>query len=125
MSEPTQQPSTTTAVATATETRRKHIPLIVDVYRGAVRGDYAPEMGIPGYTTQALVGFIPVVGTCCALRDFMADRKKKDNFGALLNGLALIPFLGGFPKTARAIRSVRSIGGSAQYVTNVERRLRK
>lgn len=95
---------------------------IADVFNGAVRGDYTPYLGIAGHVTQAVFGFIPIIGTICALRDFFADRRKKDNFGAFLNFLALIPFLGGFPKTALVIRSIRHVGGAvqtSQYVMEI------
>jgi hypothetical protein len=81
-----------------------------DIYLGAVHGDFAPRLGVPGLTTQIVMGFIPVVGTCCAFRDFIADRRKHDRLGAMLNALALIPFLGGFPKTAAVLHSVRHVG---------------
>lgn len=81
-----------------------------DVYAGAVRGDFALQLGFWGRVSQIICGFIPGVGTVCAARDFIADRRMGDNFGAILNALALIPFLGGFPKTAAVIRGVRHVG---------------
>ncbi len=82
----------------------------VDVYAGAVHGDFAPRLGFAGALTQIIMGFVPVIGTVCAGRDFIADRRKGDRLGAFLNLLALIPFLGGFPKTAAVIHSVRHMG---------------
>ncbi len=90
-----------------------------DIYAGAVRGDFAPTLGVPGILTQIIVGFIPVVGTVCAARDFIADRRNHDRLGALLNALALIPFLGGFPKTAAVLHSVHHIG---RVVVKIEHR---
>jgi hypothetical protein len=81
-----------------------------DIYAGAVHGDFAPRLGIPGALTQIVLGFVPVIGTVCAARDFVANRRKGDRLGAVLNALALIPFLGGFPKTAAVIHSVRHVG---------------
>ncbi len=85
-------------------------PWPADIFRGAIKGDYARRLGIPGRLTQAVMGFIPVIGTVCAFRDFFACRSKHDRVGMVLNGLALIPFLGGFPKTAEVIRAIRHIG---------------
>jgi hypothetical protein len=81
-----------------------------DIYAGAVRGDFAFRLGFWGRVAQIICGFVPGVGTVCAARDFIADRRMGDNVGAILNALALIPFLGGFPKTAAVIRGVHHVG---------------
>ena len=81
-----------------------------DIYLGTIKGDFAPRLGLWGRIAQIICAFIPGVGTLCALRDFFADRSQGDNFGAFLNFLGLIPLLGGFPKTAAAIRSARHFG---------------
>ncbi len=88
----------------------RRVSFVGDVYAGAVRGDYAEYLGLAGRATQIVCSFIPVVGTICALRDFLADRHNGDRMGAFLNLLGLIPFLGGFPKTAAVIRGVRHVG---------------
>nr|MBA3823484.1 hypothetical protein [Ktedonobacterales bacterium] len=80
------------------------------IYAGAVRGDFAEGLRIPGITTQLIFGFVPVVGTMCALRDFEADRRRGDRLGMALNLLGLVPFLGGFPKTAAIIHGVHHVG---------------
>jgi hypothetical protein len=87
-----------------------HPSFVGDIVAGAFQGDFAPQLGVAGYATQIVCAFIPGIGALCALRDFFADRRKHDRVGMLLNGLALIPFLGGFPKTAAVLRSVRHIG---------------
>lgn len=106
-----QATETATAQASAGQRYRPWPP--ADVLRGAVLGDYA-RLGMAGYVTQAAFGFIPAVGTVCALRDLTADLRRRDRFGATLNGLSLIPFLGGFPKVARVVRSVRNTGNAVQ-----------
>jgi hypothetical protein len=96
--------------STSLPAERRHYSFFANVYLGMVRGDYAPDMGLIGRAVQMVMGFIPVIGTICAFRDFMADRRLGDRLGMLLNFLALIPFLGGFPKTAAVIHSVRHLG---------------
>jgi hypothetical protein len=92
-------------------TRRPRLGLGRNIYLGIVRGDFAPEMNFSGRFVQAICGFIPVVGTICAIRDFEADRRMHDRLGMLLNGLtAILPGLGGFPKTVEVLHSMRYIG---------------
>ena len=81
-----------------------------DIYAGAVRGDYATDLRAPGITVQLILGFVPVIGTLCALRDFLADRRRGDRLGMVLNFLGLVPFLGGFPKTAAVIHGIHHVG---------------
>jgi hypothetical protein len=83
---------------------------IGDIYAGAVRGDYADNLRAPGITVQLICGFLPGIGTLCALRDFFADRRRGDRLGMALNALGLVPFLGGFPKTAAVIHSIHHVG---------------
>lgn len=81
--------------------------LVGDVYNGAVHGDFAPELGLAGITTQVICGFLPGIGTACALRDYLACQRAHDRVGMLLNGLSLVPFLGGVPKVAEVARGAR------------------
>jgi hypothetical protein len=74
--------------------------LIGDIYRGAILGDFSPSIGIPGAITQALLGYVPVVGTAAALRDAVADWRLHDGVGLILNVFAAFPVLGGVAKTA-------------------------
>lgn len=90
-------------IATVGRTTPDRPPLLLDIYRGAVHGDYARQLGVAGYLTQALFGFIPVLGQLCALRDLFASIGKRDGYGIVLNFLALVPVLGGFPKTLRIL----------------------
>ncbi|MGZ3584030.1 MAG: hypothetical protein ACXWP6_15440, partial [Ktedonobacterales bacterium] len=78
-------------------------PLLLDIYRGAVHGDYSRHLGVAGYITQAVCSFIPVFGQLCALRDIFANLRKRDRLGALLNFLALVPVVGGLPKTVHIV----------------------
>ncbi len=82
---------------------------MVDVYCGAVRGDFEENMGAPGYITQATLAFVPVVGQVCAVRDFIASRRKRDRLGMLLNVLVFIPIVGGLFKTILAIRNLSHV----------------
>lgn len=83
----------------------KPIHLLPDVWNGAILGDYASRLGLAGAVTQALVFYLPGIGTVCAIRDYFACRSKHDTLGAALNLLAVIPVLGGFPKTAEVIHN--------------------
>lgn len=89
---------------------RKRRSFIGDVTAGALLGDFARDLGIAGATTQAALGFVPLIGSVCAVRDLTADLRHHDRVGALLNALALIPFIGGFSKTFEVIRSSAHIG---------------
>ncbi len=91
-----------------------------DIYAGAVRGDFAEDLRVPGIATQLVFGFVPVVGTLCALRDFVADRRKGDRVGMALNLLGVVPFLGGFPKTAAVIHGVHHVGRAIHHTRRAE-----
>jgi hypothetical protein len=93
----------------ASPTRRR-IPLARDVFNGAVRGDYAQQLGVPGTATQIALAFVPGVGTLCALRDALACSRRHDRVGVTLNLLAVVPLLGGFPKAAAALRAAQHVG---------------
>lgn len=95
------------AVATALDWPRPAV-WPVDMLKGAVIGDYAERLGVAGYLTQGVLGFVPVVGTCCAARDLLANIGKGDRGGVILNAISLLPVLGGVTKTARAIRSIKN-----------------
>jgi hypothetical protein len=81
--------------------------LLTDIVTGAVKGDFAPEMGSAGRLTQVVLGFVPGVSTLVALRDLIADRQQGDHVGMLLNGLAMIPLVGGVSKIAAVLRAAR------------------
>ncbi|HEY7782474.1 MAG TPA: hypothetical protein VIC85_19940 [Ktedonobacterales bacterium] len=87
----------------ATPTRGGCLGFVVDVWRGAVIGDFATKVGFFGALTQALLGFVPVIGTLCAVRDLIADMRMGDRLGMLLNALAIFPVFGGVPKTIEVI----------------------
>ncbi len=89
---------------------RRRIPLVRDVFNGAVRGDYAPQLGVPGTATQIALAFVPGIGTLCALRDALANWRRRDRIGVTLNLLALVPVAGGFPKTAAVLRAAQHVG---------------
>src|SRR5258708_28220174 len=91
--------------------RRKPSSWLKDVFGGAVLGDFATEVHLPGAVTHAALGFVPVIGTVTALRDFVACWLDADGLGMVLNLLAVIPVFGGVPKTRCAARC--SPGASA------------
>jgi hypothetical protein len=97
------------------------IPLLRDIFNGAVRGDYARRLGVPGAATQIALAFVPGVGTLCALRDALANWGRRDGVGVTLNLLAVVPLFGGFPKTAAVLRTVQHVG-RAVHVTRQRRR---
>lgn len=101
-------------VATAERAVYSRPPLLLDIYRGAVHGDYSRHLGVAGYITQAVCSFIPVFGQLCAVRDLFADLRKRDRLGALLNFLALVPVLGGFPKTLRILGEMMRLLGNVR-----------
>jgi hypothetical protein len=84
--------------------------LIGDVSAGLFLGDFASELGLAGAVTQISISFVPLIGSICALRDLVADLRRHDPFGAVLNFLALTPVLGGFSKTFEVIRSTAHVG---------------
>ncbi len=93
-------------------------PWPIDILNGAFRGDYAPRLGTAGYLTQGLLGFVPIIGSCCAFRDLLANLDKGDRMGIALNGFSLLPVLGGFPKTAHVLRSLKNASQAASTAYN-------
>jgi hypothetical protein len=99
-------PLTPAAVAPRPALARRKYSLFGDIYRGAVWGDFSPSLGIPGATTQALLGYVPVVGTATALRDAVADWRRHDGVGLILNIFAAFPVLGGLAKTIDVLHAL-------------------
>src|SRR5258705_13085734 len=79
--------------------QRKPSSWLKDVFGGAVLGDFATEVHLPGAVTHAALGFVPVIGTVTALRAFVACWLDADGLGMLLNLLAAVPIIGGAPQT--------------------------
>lgn len=79
-------------------------PVLRDIARGAIQGDFAPHLGLPGAATQVALSFVPVVGALCALRDAAADRRRGDRPGVLLNLLSVLPGIGVVAKAAEVVR---------------------
>jgi hypothetical protein len=104
-----EQLSPTTTVTTPNHPRPDVWP--IDILKGMLIGDYAENLGAAGYLTQGILAFIPIIGTCCAARDLLANIGKGDSGGVIVNAISLMPVVGGIPKMARALRSiaVRSI----------------
>jgi hypothetical protein len=90
--------------------RRRRPSLLGEVWNGAVRGDFARNVGLVGGLTQIGIGFLPIIGTLAAMRDIVADLKYRDHLGCLFNGLALIPIVGGFSKTMDVLHLMAHAG---------------
>jgi hypothetical protein len=82
-----------------------HRSFLGDIVAGALFGDFARDLRVPGAVTQIILSFIPLIGSMCAVRDLIADLRHHDRTGAFLNVLALAPILGGFSKTLEVVRS--------------------
>jgi hypothetical protein len=80
--------------------------MMLDVYRGAVWGDFDQDLGVAGAAAQSTIGFIPVAGTLAALRDLFACIGQSDPLGIVLNLLAIFPVLGGFAKVTDAVHTL-------------------
>jgi hypothetical protein len=88
--------------------------LVLDLFRGAVLGDFDRRLGPAGATAQSVVGFIPVVGTLAALRDLLACIGQRDPLGIFLNLLAIFPVFGGLAKTADALHALHRYQRASQ-----------
>jgi hypothetical protein len=89
---------------------RPEVPWWQDVLRGAVFGDFADKLGVPGAAAQVALTLVPGVGDICILRDIVADMETRDTVDIALNVVALTPFLGGIAKTAEVVRNARRAG---------------
>ena len=85
--------------------KNEAIHLLPDIWNGAIKGDYAKRLGLAGAVTQALIFYLPGIGSICAVRDCFASYGKGDALGFFLNLLAIVPVFGGFPKTAEVIHN--------------------
>lgn len=81
-----------------------------DIFRGALLGDFALDLGIIGALTQVALAYTPVVGDICAIRDMVGDIYHRDKLGFLLSAIALIPVLGGIAKTVDVIHNTHRVG---------------
>lgn len=96
-------------------------PIVRDIVRGALLGDWAGELGLPGAATQVALNFVPVVGTVCALRDAAANWRTRDRTGIALNLLAIIPVIGAVAKTAEVWRHVQRLRRGFEVTYRVRR----
>jgi hypothetical protein len=94
-----------------------------DVAAGALYGDFAQNLRVPGALTQIVLSFIPLVGTLCAVRDLVADMRHRDRVGIVLNFFALAPVLGGFSKTLEVLRAFAHVGHA--YVITRRQRIQR
>ena len=95
---PAQQHSGVPSTARAAPAPQPARSMMLDLYRGAVWGDFDQDLGVAGAAAQSTIGFIPVAGTLAALRDLFACLGQRDPLGVILNLLAIFPVLGGFAK---------------------------
>lgn len=109
------------AATTAVPYRRSFLG---DVAAGALFGDFAQDLGVPGALTQIVLSFIPLVGTVCALRDLVADMRRRDRIGIVLNFFALAPVIGGVSKTVEVLRALAHVG-HAYHISRHQRDQRK
>ncbi|HEX6818217.1 MAG TPA: hypothetical protein VF120_07570 [Ktedonobacterales bacterium] len=116
--------STTGGVATATQLppQEVHHAVVPDICRAVALGDFAGSLGPAGGVTQIVISFIPGVGTLAAIRDFVADVSKPEPLGIVLNGLSMLPVLGGFSKTAEVMNRVQMVNESFVVVHGVRER---
>lgn len=91
---------------------RQHVSVLADVVNGALRGDFARQLGPAGVITQMVLGFVPVAGTLAAVRDLFASWRAGDMLGVLLNAMAVFPIFGGFAKTAEVLHHLRRLHAS-------------
>jgi len=89
--------------------RRRHASWLTDVVRGAMLGDFATEVHLPGAVTHAALGFVPGIGTVMAVRDLVACWLDADWLGMVLNLLAVMPVIGGVPKTVDVLHGVHRV----------------
>ncbi|HEY8597916.1 MAG TPA: hypothetical protein VIL85_05765 [Thermomicrobiales bacterium] len=75
-----------------------------DIVQGALLGDFARDLGLPGAVVQVALNFVPVVGSICAMRDAVANWRVKDRPGVALNLLAIVPVIGSVAKVAELWR---------------------
>jgi hypothetical protein len=112
------QQSNRSTTAVQAQSKPYHYSLPRDIYFGAVLGDFAPTLGIPGAVTQVILGYVPVIGSVTALRDAAADLKLHDALGVILNLLAIFPVLGGLSKTADVVHTLHRLHRVQHYVVH-------
>jgi hypothetical protein len=110
MTDPNADPSSIPTTTTAPNI--PHHPFLPDVAKGLLLGDFSGSLGPAGAVTQVVVNFIPGIGTLTAMRDLVADVRKPEPLGIVLNGLSVVPVLGGFTKTAEVLSNVSFAGES-------------
>jgi hypothetical protein len=103
---PAQQHSGVPITARAAPPPQPARSIMLDLYRGAVWGDFDQDLGVAGAAAQSTIGFVPVAGTLAALRDLFACIGQRDPLGIVLNLLAIFPVLGGFAKVADAVHTL-------------------
>lgn len=100
------------ATTTPTYPQTVHHPVVPDIARAILLGDFAEHLGPAGGVTQIVISFIPGIGTMASLRDFLADCGKPEPLGIVLNGFGMLPILGGFSKTAEVMNRVQMVNES-------------
>lgn len=98
----------------ATAVAEPRYSLLRDVFDGAVLGDAAPRLHLAGALTQILLGYMPVIGTLCAVRDFVVSHRRGHTVAAALNLLSVLPIFGGVPKTMAVITNLIVAGKNGE-----------
>jgi hypothetical protein len=118
----TQVPS---AAAADAPTTTKPYHLLVDVYRGLVLGAYAlDDLHMPGMGVWIVAGFLPVVGSCAAVRDGYYAFEAREWGAFILNLVGLLPFMKGVANVMVARRFLRlnRVSHVAHQMVRVTRR---
>jgi hypothetical protein len=79
-------------------------PIVSDIVRGALLGDWAGELGLPGAITQVALNFVPV-----------------DRVGMALNLLAIVPWIGAVAKATEVWRHVQRLRRGYEVTYRVRR----
>jgi hypothetical protein len=89
-------------------TTTKSYHLLLDVYRGLVLGAYAlDDLHLPGMGVWIVAGFLPVVGSCAAVRDGYYAFEAQEWGAFMLNLVGLLPFMKGVANVMVALRFLR------------------
>jgi len=88
-------------------------PYIIDELRRRARNivslDAPTNESLDETLTDLALGFVPVVGTAQAVRDFERSRRDNDKLGMVLSTAAAIPIVGGVAKAVNKGRKTKAI----------------
>ena len=96
----------------------------LDLLRGIFLGAYAvDELHMPGLFVWIILGFVPVVGTVCALRDAYYSVEVHEWGGLVFNLVGLLPFMKGFANIVEVshLRRLKHLAHATHQVMHVAR----